>query len=212
MTKKTYLPTDNLTLAKRNAREKLSQTFAEKGIKTEFDRRRIMLDSIGHKTTISKSSLEERNQILEYLESKSPEELKSPYIAWLNITEQGIGFTKNDLRDLMSKMPPETQLIMVPVHIDEEGFEPLSVLSYVDLAFYQKQPLTVMENLQSIHQKLPIENTVGTYLLDRQYNLTSYTEFLPSAEQTKQLLEEKKQKTQERRAYMKQKRAEINNS
>lgn len=192
-------------------REELNQTFKEKGVTSLLDKRRIIKEIFGENENISKTGRiylpEDIEKAITYLNSKTQEELKSPIIGWLVVTQTNEGMTKSQMRRLMTEIPASFGTVPISYHAD--ATESVSVYGYINYPFYRENEKAIFAAFQAIQINDLEKHSLDLYLLDNQLQLTSFATLEPTPEETQRLLDEKQREKDERRAYMKQKKAEI---
>lgn len=208
-TNRRYKPSEE-TKKRIATKEKMNLLFKEKGIISILDKRRIYKEVFGDIKKVSK--LEDIEQVIAYLHANTSEELKSPLIGWLVVSDKNEGMSKQQIRRLMSEIPSAFGIEPISFHHNEEEVESLSIYGYVHHVFYRKNEEAIKAAFRSIRLNELEGHAMDLYTLDEDFNLASFARFEPSEDEKQEMAKEKEQQKAERIAYMERRMAEKNKS
>ena len=168
--KKRTIETDEVREAanrKLELREQMNMAFREKGIESIHDKRRIMVDVLGYKEVWGSVVADDIQRIMNYVQSKRAEDLKSPIVGWICVSKRGEGLRKHHMRELLTEIPADTGVMLLTVNITPKSDELLEAHAYVAHKYFQNSKDKVFELLKKLQEQDNFNETVSLYSLDR---------------------------------------------
>lgn len=153
-------------------KERLNNAFKEKGIDSIHDKRRIMVEVLGHKPSLGEVKEEELDMLIGYLEAKEVEDLRSPIIGWVAINDKDTGIRKHHMKELLVEIPANVDGFLLTYPLTETGSNGKMLHGYFNYTFYQENEQALMQTFQTMKQVKAEEIAPGIYTVDEQLTFT----------------------------------------